>query len=212
MTEGTQSPVSLVRDLIDGYRLSQALYVIAKLGVADFIADERRSITEIADVAGAQEEALHRVMRALAGLGVLHEGDDKGFSLTPAGQLLRSDHPQSLRDFAIFQCEENYAAFRELLHTVRTGESAFEAVFGAPRFEYYKTNKEANAIYQAGMKSGTGTQITSIVDAYDFSAFETIVDVGGGDGSLISAILSQHPHLSGILSGRADENRDENLG
>jgi len=204
MTERAQSPASLVRELVDGYRLFQAVYVVAKLGIADLIGDEPRPIAEIAAAAGADEDALYRVMRALAGQGVFHEGDDRTFSLTPAGQLLRSDNPQSLRNSTIYRGEENYDVFRELLYTVRTGRSAFERVFGAPRFEYYEKNKEANAVYQAGMQSGNSTQVAAIVDAYDFAAYRTVVDVGGGDGALLSAVLSRHPDCSGILFDRTD--------
>ncbi len=199
MNEGNGSPVALIHNLSNGYKLSQALYAVAKLGVADHIGDGQRGAAELANAAGANEGVLYRVMRALAGFGVFHEGDDNAFSLTPAGQLLRSDHPQSLRHAAIFRCEENYDAFRELLHSVQTGEVAFERVFGGPRFEYMKTNKEANASFQEGMKAITSAETATILEAYDFSTYETVVDVGGGDGTLMSAILSRHPHLSGIL-------------
>jgi precorrin-6B methylase 2 len=118
--------------------------------------------------------------------------------------LVRSDHPKSLRQTVIFRCEENYDAFRELLHSVRTGEIAFERVFGAPRFEYHKTNKEANARFQAGMQATTSAETATILEAYDFSTTGTIVDVGGGNGTLMLAILSENPHLSGILFDQED--------
>jgi hypothetical protein len=199
MLKGDGSPVALIHNLSNGYKLSQALYAVAKLGVADLIGDGRTGVAELANAAGADEDVLYRVMRTLAGFGVFHEGDDRAFSLTPAGQLLRSDDPQSLRHAVIFRCEENYDAFRELLHSVQTGENAFERVFGGPRFEYHKTNKEANASFQEGMKSITGAETATILEACDFSTYETVVDVGGGNGMLMSAILSQNPNLSGIL-------------
>jgi methyltransferase family protein len=148
MTEKTQSPVMLIHQMSQGHYLSQALYAIAKLGIADFIRDEGSSTTELALAARADEEVLYRVMRALAGFGVLHEKEGRSFSLAPAGQLLRSDHPQSLRHAVIFRCEENYDAFRPLLHSVRTGENAFKQVFGAPRFEYLKSNKRRMRVFR----------------------------------------------------------------
>lgn len=199
MAENMQSPVMLIHEMSSGFILSQALYAVAKLGVADLICDSRSKVAELAHGIGADEKVLYRVMRALAGFGVFHEEEDGFFSLTPAGQLLRSDHAQSLRHAVIFRCEENYDAFRELVHSVRTGENAFKRVFGAPRFEYLKSNKEANASFQEGMKAITKADTSAILKAYDFSAFKTVVDVGGGNGALLSGILSQNPHLSGIL-------------
>ncbi len=199
MAEDPRSPTALIHELSTGFVRAQALYAVAKLGVADLIGDGRLGVAELANAVGADEGVLYRVMRALAGLGVFHEEDGKSFSLTPAGQLLRSDSAQSLRHAVIFRCEERYDAFRELLHSVRTGEIAFERVFGAPRFEYLKSNEEANTSFQKGIKSITGSETSAILEAYDFSQYKTVVDVGGGNGALMSAILSQSPHLSGIL-------------
>jgi len=199
MAEKTRSPAVLIHEMSSAFILSQALYAVAKLGVADFIRDGRSSVADLALAAGADKGVLYRVMRALAGFGVFHEEEGGFISLTPAGQLLRSDHGHSLRHAVIFRCEENYDAFRALLHSVRTGENAFKRVFGAPRFEYLKSNKEANASFQEGMKAITKADTSAILKAYDFSAFKTVVDVGGGNGALLSGILAQCPHLSGIL-------------
>jgi len=199
MAEKTRSPAVLIHEMSSAFILSQALYAVAKLGVADFIRDGRSSVADLALAAAADKGVLYRVMRALAGFGVFHEEEGGFFSLTPAGQLLRSDHGHSLRHAVIFRCEENYDAFRALLHSVRTGENAFKRVFGAPRFEYLKSNKEANASFQVGMKAITKADTSPILKAYDFSAFKTVVDVGGGNGALLSGILAQCPHLSGIL-------------
>jgi hypothetical protein len=203
MAENIQSPAMLIHQMSQGHYLSQALYAIAKLGVADVMGDGRSSLAELALAAGGDEKVLYRVMRALAGFGVLHEEEGRLFSLTPAGQLLRSDHPQSLRHAVIFRCEENYDAFRALVHSVRTGENAFKRVFGAPRFEYLKSNKEANASFQEGMKAITKADTAAILKAYDFSAFKTVVDVGGGNGALLSGILEGSPDLSAILFDQA---------
>jgi len=97
MSENTPSPTMLIHEMSQGHYLSQALYAVAKLGIADFIGEGQSSIAELALAAGADERVLYRVMRALAGFGVLHEEEGRFFSLTSAGQLLRSDHPQSLR-------------------------------------------------------------------------------------------------------------------
>jgi hypothetical protein len=207
MAENTQSPAVLIHEMSSGFILSQALYAVAKLGVADFIRDGRSSIAELALAAGADEGVLYRVMRALAGFGILHEEEGRFFSLTPAGQLLRSDHPQSLRHAVIFRCEENYDAFRALVHSVRTGENAFKRVFGAPRFEYLKSNNEANESFQEGMKAITRGDISAILKAYDFSAFKTVVDVGGGNGALLSAYWNRthiYPEYSSTRRRRSN--------
>lgn len=203
MTANAQSPAMLIHQMSQGHYLSQALYAIAKLGVADFIGDGRSSIAELARAARADEEVLYRVMRALAGFGVMREEEGRFFSLTAAGKLLHTDHPQSLRHAVIFRCEENYDAFRALVHSVCTGENPFKRVFGAPRFEYLRSNKEANASFQEGMKAITKADTAAILKAYDFSAFKTAVDVGGGNGALLAGILKQNPHLSGILFDQA---------
>ena len=199
MVEVSRSPVAVIDELSTGFMRSQALYAVAKLGVADHIGDGRRGVAELANSVGADKGILYRVMRTLAGFGVFLEENGKVFSLTPAGQVLRDDHAQSLRHAVIFRCEENYDAFRQLLHTVRTGENAFERVFGAPRFEYVKTNQGPNSSFQKAMTAITGAVTDAVLRAYDFSQYNTVVDVGGGPGTLISAILSQSPHLSGIL-------------
>jgi hypothetical protein len=203
MQENTQSPNMLIHKMSSGFMLSQALYTVAKLGVADFVGDGCVSSSDIALAAKADEKVLYRIMRALAGFGVLHEDEGGIFSLTPAGQLLRSDHPQSLRHAVIFRCEENYDAFRALAHCARTGENAFSHVFGAPRFEYLKSHNEANTSFQEGMKAITRADTAAILKSYDFAACNTVVDVGGGNGVLLSGILSQNPHLSGVLFDQA---------
>lgn len=203
MAENTHSPAMLIHEMSQGHYLAQALYAVAKLGVADFLGDGRSSIAEIALAVGADEGVLYRVMRALAGYGVLWEEEGRFFALTPAGQLLRSNNPQSLRHAVLFRCEENYDAFRALVHSVRTGENAFKRVFGAPRFEYLKSNNEANTSFQEGMKAITKADTAAILKAYDFSACQTVVDVGGGNGALLSGILDQSPHLSAILFDQA---------
>lgn len=199
MTDAAQAPVKLIHEMSSAFIRAQALYVIAKLGIADIIGDDQASIVEIANAAGAHEDALYRVMRALAGFGVLREEEHKVFSLKEAGRLLKSDHPRSLRHAVIFRCEENYDAFRELLNSVRTGEIAFERRFGVPRFQYLKSNKAATKSFQDGMRAVTRGEYPAILAEYDFSDSKTIVDVGGGDGALLLAILSMHPHLLGVL-------------
>jgi O-methyltransferase/methyltransferase family protein len=203
MQDAAQTPTMLIHKMSTGFVMSQALYAVAKLGIPDFIGEESVSARELARKGEVDETTLYRVIRALAGFGVLHEDDNSHFSLTPAGHLLRSDHPQSLRDVVIFRGEENYDAFRALAHSVRTGENAFSHVFGAPRFEYLKSSDEANTSFQAAMKSITRGDIAAILNAYDFTSCSTIVDIGGGNGAFLSAILSQNPHLSGILFDQA---------
>lgn len=203
MQMNLQSANMLIYKMSCGFMLSQALYTFSKLGVADFIGDGCASSSNLALGAKADEKILYRIMRVLAGFGVLYEDEAANFSLTLAGQLLRSDHPQSLRHAVIFRCEENYDAFRALAHCARTGENAFSHVFGAPRFEYLKSHNAANTSFQEGMRAITRADTAAILKAYDFSACKTVVDVGGGDGTLLSGILSQNPHLSGVLFDQA---------
>lgn len=192
------SPAAL-RNLIAGAWVSQAIYVAAKLGIADLLEEKPQSPAELAETTGANADALHRLMRALASIGLFAEDENGRFGLTPLGGGLRSNGPVSLRAFAIF-CGESWhwRAWGELLHSVRTGQSAFEHLFGKGLFDYFAEHPEAARINDAAMTSSGALQSSAVASAYDFSS-GTIVDVGGGEGALLSAILARHLDARGVL-------------
>jgi hypothetical protein len=177
---------------------TQALYVVAKLGVADFLRRGPVRIDEIARDVGANPKALFRVMKYLASHGVFSEHDSESFGLTPLGELLRSDSPESLRDLVIVTGEEHYRAAGELLHTVRTGETAFNHLYHQGFFQYLAEHPEAGASFNKAM-SQTASRLQNPVESYDYAGKSTVIDVGGGHGELIATVLRANPKLKGIL-------------
>jgi hypothetical protein len=193
---------SVLRSMMVGYEVAQVIYVAAKLGIADLIGDEPRTIRELAERTGAHEGALHRVLLALASLGILTDLGDRRFGLTERGGYLQSATPGSLRRAALLSGERSYRAWGGLLHSVETGETAFEHVFGMRTFEYMAQNPALAALYNDAMSASAEERAAAVVDAYDFSRFGSIADVGGGQGALLAAILAAHPSLRGIILER----------
>lgn len=184
--------------LLVGYRISQALYVAEKLGIPDRLAAGPKDARSLAADCGVRAEALFRLLRALASLGVLTMDEAQRFGLAPLGQLLRSDADRSLAAFALFQGEESYRAWGDLLHSVRTGETAFDHVHGMGHFEYLARNPEASVTFNAAMAISARASGHPFRE-YDFTGRHVVVDVGGGRGALIARILQEHPGLRGIL-------------
>ena len=199
MDESGFSPKQLLRDISQAFIRSQAVYAVAKSGVADHIGEEGASIANLAHATGAHEEALYRVMRYLTGLGVFREGIDRRFTHTPASQFLRADHEQSDRGIIIFRGEEQYAGYGEIMHSLCTQETGFNHRYGHSLFDYLKINEEVNQSFQSSMRSFSNYDVAAVLKAYDFSNFNKIVDVGGGNGTTLSAILAKNPDVSGIL-------------
>ena len=161
----------------------------------------RATSDELANEAGADPETLYRLLRALASVGVLHEGDGRLFSLTPVGELLRSDVPGSLHGWAAYAGRPYFwAAWADLLHSVRTGENAFRHVHGQDVWSYRADRPEESVLFDAAMKALTGASNAALIDAFDFSRFGTLVDVGGGNGALLADVLASNPGRYGESS------------
>jgi hypothetical protein len=192
-----------LRRLVDGYQATQAIHAAAALGIPDLLDDDARSADELAAATGTNADALYRLLRALAALGVLREEADRRFALAPLGEPLRSGHPESLAGWASFVGRpDHWAAWSSLLHSVRTGENAFRHVHGVDVWEYRSTRPEESAIFDRAMTAVTQAANRSLIEAYDFGRFHKIVDVGGGRGALLAALLRAHPALRGILFDR----------
>lgn len=189
----------VLRALLNGYRNTALLYVAAKLGLADLLADGPRSSAELARCVGAHAPSLHRILRRLVTLGVCSEKHDGRFGLTALGTWLRVGTPGSLHGLAILCGEERVGAWGGLLHSTMTGETAFNHVFGMSQWEHRQQHPELNEHFNAELRQGTARAIGPILAAYDFSSFRTIADVGGGQGALLAAILKAHPSVTGIL-------------
>jgi hypothetical protein len=193
-------PVAMLQ-MIQGFWVSRAVYVAAKLGIPDLINEGPRSSQELAQATGTHAGSLYRVLRALDSVGVFAEDSEGRFSLTPLGATLRTDVPGSLRFFAIEELGENhYPAWEKVLYSVQSGAIAFNHVYGATKWQYMTQHAEEAKIFDEAMASLSSVVAAAIAGAYDFSSSKTLVDVGGGDGSLVAAILRAHPHLGGVLA------------
>ncbi|HEX2173793.1 MAG TPA: methyltransferase, partial [Dehalococcoidia bacterium] len=197
----SQAPPRLrLQQLMSGYRITQAIGVAAELGIADLLSDGPKSSGELAEATGTHPRALYRVLRALASVGIFTEVEPDRFALTPMAEALRADAPASLLNAALFASgDANWRAWGQLLHSVRTGQTAFEHVHGMDVWEYRARHPEANTVFNAAMTSYSAQVADAIAGAYDFTGLGTLVDVGGGHGLLLATILSANPALRGIL-------------
>jgi hypothetical protein len=195
---GEQTVMGIAR----GYQLSQALYVAAKLDVADVLAPEPLTTEAIADAVGARASQLRRVLRALVAAGVFCELEDGRFACNDAAAALRTEAPGRMRDVVVNFGEEMYRSFGELLHTVRTGETAFDSLYGAPLFEYYAENPETEASAAARMLARTLPAAREFASSDVLNGARRLVDVGGGTGALVSEVLRHHPDMAGVLLER----------
>jgi hypothetical protein len=185
--------------LATGNWVTQMLHVAAELGVADQLAAGERSVEELAPAVGADPDSLFRLLRGLAGLGVFAETAPRRFALTPLAELLRSDHPGSQRQFVRMLGGEHYEAWGDLLHSVRTGENAFPHRYGEPVFAWYARNPERGAVFDGAMTDFSRVEIEGLLAVYGFEGITHLVDLGGGHGALLQAVLRRHGHLRGTL-------------
>jgi hypothetical protein len=193
-------PSAQLMQLATGYFTARAVYAAAALGIADLLDGQARGADDLARATGTHGPTLYRLLRALAAAGVLeHTGDDR-FALTAIGATLRAQAPDSARPgVMMFHHPMFYRSWEELLYSVRTGRPALDQVFGKPVFEYLAAAPDAAAAYDGGMTGLSKTIIPALVKAGDFTRFGVIVDVAGGHGSLLAAILDATPGARGVL-------------
>jgi hypothetical protein len=193
-------PSTELRRLVDGFQISQALHVTAVLGIADELADGPRSSAQLAEAVGAHERSLYRLLRVLASVGVLRELDAQTFALTPVGDCLRSDAPSPIGGWAAFiGTTGQWQAWAALLHTVRSGETAFDSVHGETGWEYRARHPDEGAIFDRAMTDLSRRASHRTLDAFAFGRFRTIVDVGGGHGAFLASLLARYPAAHGVL-------------
>jgi len=185
--------------MMTGYWVSQSIYIAAKLGVADLLADGPRPVEALATATESHAPSLYRVLRALASVGIFTEESPHTFALTPIASLLRTGTPDSMAALAIMYAEEQYRAWGNALHSVRTGETAFEHHFGMSYFAYLAQHPASDRVFNQAMTGYTHQVASAVADTYDFSAFGSVVDVGGSYGTLLAAILQRNPTARGIL-------------
>jgi O-methyltransferase domain/Dimerisation domain len=192
-------PAQTIFQLATGYIISAALQTAVKLGVADHLANGPRSAGELAAATGANEDALYRVLRALAMVGVFEETSGRRFALTPTSELLRSDRP-GLRDMALWISSPfHFRVYSNALESVRTGQPAAEKTVGMPVFEYLARDRELSEIFNNAMTAFSEMIVPAALEAYDFSGVKVLVDVAGGHGGVLMSILRQYPAMRGVL-------------
>jgi hypothetical protein len=194
------SPSAAMLQIMTGFRVSRATYVAAKLGIADLLKDGSKSSEELAQLTDTHAPSLYRVMRGLVSAGIFDQDEHGRFTLTPIGATLRSDVPNSLRALAIINLgEERYHAWGDLMLSVRTGEIAFNRVFGMGLWEYYQQHPDQAKIFDDSMANLIAAHNAAVLASYPFSAIDTLVDVGGGNGSFIVSALKANPLMKGVL-------------
>ena len=191
-------PMVLYR-LATAHYQSQAVYVAAKLGIADHLADGPQTHDALAKATGTHSPSLRRVLRLLAAAGVVNEREDGRFELTAVGSFLKTG-PGSFRAAAqLFGGPMVWQSWGDLLTTVRTGETALHRVFKTSSFEYFEHHPDEAAVFDEAMGSFTAMTAIAVAGAYDFSSMRKVVDVGGGQGALLAGILRANPKLHGVV-------------
>lgn len=192
------APLRMIQ-LLGGFQVSQALYVIAALGVPDQLVEGPRSAETLAEVTGSDPQSLLRLMRTLASLGVFTEPELGSFALTPLGETLTTGLPWSMRDLAIMWMETHYAPFAELAHTVRTGEPAADHYYGQPFFDWLSEHPDHAARFTAAMGNLTDGIKAGALASLSLDGVKRLVDVGGADGSMLASVLDEHRAMEGVL-------------
>ena len=203
------SPKAVSRDLPPHAQLiemgmaffvSGILHAAARLSLADHLAAGPMSAAELAGPTGTHGPTLHRLMRALAGLGLLTERDGRRFALTPLGEALQTGAPGSARSTLLSFCGPWFwRGWQELVYSVQTGKTGFDNAFGMPVFEYLSKHAGEASLFSEAMVGIHGAEPAAVAAAYDFSGFKSVVDVGGATGNLLAAVLSSQPGLRGVL-------------
>jgi O-methyltransferase domain/Dimerisation domain len=195
-------PSEQLMQLTTGYMVSAALYTATKLGIADLLKNGPRPTRDLAAATGTNEDALYRLLRALASVGVFSECSPRTFELTAVAEPLRSDWDDSFQDMVLWMADEfHFHTYPEMLHSVKTGETIVEKVYGDSCFDHLTKDKELGEVFNRAMTMFSKMLTPAVLEAYDFSPLngKTLVDIGGGHGHLLTAILKKYPEIRGVI-------------
>ena len=198
LNRGVASPAEQLSGLIFSYMPAQLVHVMARLGLADLLADKQMSVAELCASTGADTGMMRRLLRGLAGLGLVDLGQDDRVSVTEMGGFLAAMHPGSMRSVALHAGGESFRAWTELEHGIRTGNAPFRPRMD-PFFDYLRKHPAAGAAFDGMMTQLSRRVIRQVVTTYDFGTASRILDVAGGRGHLVGAVLSAHPDLRGAV-------------
>ncbi|HEY1455802.1 MAG TPA: methyltransferase [Candidatus Dormibacteraeota bacterium] len=194
----SDDPQLEARRLISGFRAYQMMVAACRLELPDHVATGAKTASELATATGTHEPSLRRMLRGLAAWGVLIEGADGRFGSTPLSDMFRADRP-GLRNMTVMLSGEGYRAWGDLMHTLRTGQPAYPHVFGSTRWEDLANDPAAAAEFNAAMIEMTARIAAGFIRSYDLSGVRSVVDVGGGNGALLGAVLKANPAIRGVL-------------
>lgn len=197
-------PPLVVLEMVGTYTIiSNAFMVAARLGIADLLTDGPKSCAELAQAVEAHPAHLYRLLRALASVGVFAQGKDGRFALTPISATMQTSAPGSMRSLMVM-CSEpwHYDSWAHFLSSVKTGKTPFEVQHGLSLFQYFEQHPDAGEIFNRAMAGGSARATAAAAASYDFSQVATLVDIGGGVGTLVATLLAQYPQMRGILFDR----------
>ena len=198
--ERPEPPQAILMQLSSGAMVTQAIYVAAQLRIADILADGEKHVDLISQEAGAHSSSLHRIMRTLSSLGIFNETQPRIFANTSLSEVLRADVPGSMRNSMIFMGEPwHFNVWGNMLHSARTGGTAWKETYGEEVFDWIAKQPEASEIFNGCMSELSAGAAPAIVACYDFSGIDTLADIAGGHGYLLSQILKANPNMKGIL-------------
>ena len=184
-----------------GYIASTALYAAVKLEIADQLAGGPRPVADLARSTGANEDALYRVLRLLASLGIFEETSPRQFANTAPSSTMRAGIPGSVHDMALFLADPlHFRVYADAMHSVTTGQPAIEKTVGMPAFEYFAKDQAESEVFNNAMTGFSTVVISAALEVYNFSGIDTLVDVAGGHGQVLMSILEKYPSMRGVLS------------
>lgn len=198
MSDKKPTPRQQMLQMITSYWSATSIHVAAKLRLADHVKDAPQTADTLAMLTGTQPQALYRLLRALSSVGIFEEDADSRFGLTPMAECLLDMHG-SQRAVALMMGDEHYRSWGELLYCVQTGKPGFDHVYGKPIFDWLSEHPEEAKIFDAAMTGFHGPETQAMIEAYDYAGINMLVDVGGGNGTVISAVLKKNPAMNGIL-------------
>lgn len=199
MNNQLSPPPAQMMQLITSFWTSCCIYTAAKLNIADHLKDRSKSAAQLAEATHSHAPSLYRVLRALSSVGVFKENGDHLFELTPLGHTLQTDVPGSMKAMVIAQLGDHFNAWGNLVYSVKTGNISFDNIERMSVWKYYETHPDEGLNFMKAMSGLTDAVIMNVLPVYDFSGFKTIVDVGGGNGTLLTAVLDKAPQATGIV-------------
>lgn len=183
---------------IVGKWISKPIYVVAELGIADMLADDSKTIQELAQLSNTHAPSLYRMMRALASVGIFFETEEKRFELTPMAELLREGAMKSIA--LMFNSDWSDKAWGFFLESIKTGATSFDKAHGLPVLKWLDRNPSAAKVFNEANAVRAANSISAIIDVYDYSGINILIDIGGGLGVLLMEILKVYPSLKGVVA------------